>query len=55
MAFFGLLGRSRYERRGFELYNGAVAAARSPYFYAELGCRTRWMAGSTWWACMHVC
>ena len=37
MAFFGLLGRGRYERTGFELYTDAVAAARNPYFYAELG------------------
>ena len=37
MAFFGLLGRSRYERTGFELYNAAVAMARTPMFYAEFG------------------
>ena len=37
MAFFGLLGRGRHERRGFELYNAAVAAAREPYFYTDLG------------------
>ena len=37
MAFFGLLGRGRYERTGFELYTAAVAAARDPYFYADLG------------------
>ncbi len=37
MAFFGLLGRGRHERTGFELYAAAVAAAREPYFYAELG------------------
>ena len=37
MAFFGLLGRGRYERTGFELYTAAVTAARNPYFYAELG------------------
>ena len=37
MAFFGLLGRGRHERTGFELYTAAVAAARNPYFYAELG------------------
>ena len=37
MAFFGLLGRSRYERTGFQLYNAAVAMARTPLFYAELG------------------
>ncbi len=33
----GLLGRNRTERTGYELYNKAVAAARQPYFYAELG------------------
>ena len=37
MAFFGLLGRGRYERTGFELYTAAVTAARAPLFYAELG------------------
>jgi cytochrome b pre-mRNA-processing protein 3 len=37
MAFFGLLGRGRYERIGFELYTASVTAARNPYFYAELG------------------
>ncbi len=37
MAFFGLLGRGRHERTGFELYAGAVAAARDPYFYLDLG------------------
>lgn len=36
MAFFGLLGRGRYERVGFELYAAAVKAARDPYFYADL-------------------
>ena len=37
MAFFGLLGRGRHERTGFELYTAAVAAARAPFFYAQLG------------------
>ena len=37
MAFFGLLGRGRYERTGFDLYNAAVRAARAPFFYAALG------------------
>lgn len=37
MAFFGLLGRGKYERRGFELYTAAVTAAREPYYYTELG------------------
>lgn len=34
---FGLLGRGRTERSGYELYGVAVAAARQPYFYADLG------------------
>lgn len=34
---FGLLGRGRTERNGYQLYGAAVAAARQPYFYAELG------------------
>lgn len=34
---FGLVGRSRAERRGYELYGEAVRAARSPLYYAELG------------------
>ncbi len=33
----GLFGRGRTERSGYELYGLAVAAARDPYFYAELG------------------
>ena len=33
MAFFGLFGRKRFERAGFELYNAAVRAAREPYYY----------------------
>jgi cytochrome b pre-mRNA-processing protein 3 len=37
MAFFGLLRNRRHERIGFELYVAAVAAAREPFFYAELG------------------
>ena len=37
MAFFGLLGRGRYERTGFVLYSASVAAARDPFFYADLG------------------
>jgi len=39
MAFnlFGLFGRNGIERTGYELYNKVVAAARQPYFYAELG------------------
>ncbi len=31
------LRRRRFERTGFELYGAAVAAARAPAFYADLG------------------
>lgn len=37
MALFGLLRRRPYERTGFELYGAAVAAARAPDFYTDLG------------------
>jgi len=37
MGLLGLFRRSRHERTGFELYGAAVAAARAPRFYAELG------------------
>lgn len=37
MALFGLLGRGRHERTGFELYGHAVRAARDPYYYEVLG------------------
>ncbi len=37
MALFGLLRLGRHERTGFQLYAAAVAAARDPYFYADLG------------------
>lgn len=33
----GLLRRNRLERPAYLLYGAAVAAARDPYFYAELG------------------
>lgn len=33
---FGLLSRGRAERSGYELYGAAVAAARTPFFYADL-------------------
>ena len=36
MAFFGLVGRPKYERTGFELYTDAVKAARSPLYFTEL-------------------
>ena len=35
--FFGLFGGGRTERAGYELYGEAVRAARTPWFYAELG------------------
>jgi cytochrome b pre-mRNA-processing protein 3 len=34
---FGLFGRGRMERTGFQLYTQAVQAARAPYFYSALG------------------
>jgi cytochrome b pre-mRNA-processing protein 3 len=39
MAFFGfnLFGKRSAERAGYELYGQAVAAARHPFFYADLG------------------
>jgi len=37
MGLFGLFRRPRQERTGFVLYGAAVAAAREPRFYAELG------------------
>ncbi len=37
MAFFGLFGRKRFERAGFELYTKAVQAARDPTYYTALG------------------
>ncbi len=33
----GLLRRDRHERAGYDLYGAAVAAARHPFFYADLG------------------
>ena len=33
----GFLRRRRFERAGYELYGAAVAAARQPWFYRELG------------------
>jgi cytochrome b pre-mRNA-processing protein 3 len=35
--FLGLGGRGRHERAGFELYTAAVAAARDPFLYVDLG------------------
>lgn len=37
MGLFGLFRRSRHERTGFVLYGAAVAAAREPRLYAEIG------------------
>lgn len=37
MGLAGLFRRPRFERAGFQLYGAAVAAARQPRFYAELG------------------
>ncbi len=37
MAILRLFGRKRHQRAGFALYTKAVRAARTPYFYAELG------------------
>ena len=33
----GFLRGNRHERTGYELYGAAVAAAREPYFYEQLG------------------
>lgn len=33
----GFLRRRRHERKGYELYGAAVAAARQPWFYRDLG------------------
>lgn len=37
MGLLGLFARKAHERAGFELYTAAVAAARQPRFFAELG------------------
>lgn len=37
MGFWSLLRRGRFERTGFELYGAAVAAARDPYLYTDVG------------------
>ncbi|UPY37939.1 ubiquinol-cytochrome C chaperone family protein [Sediminicoccus sp. KRV36] len=37
MGLLGLFRRRPHERTGFALYGAAVAAARAPHFYAELG------------------
>ena len=34
---FGLFGRGKTERNGYELYGEAVRVARLPWFYAKLG------------------
>lgn len=37
MGLLALFRRKPHERAGFELYTAAVAAARDPWFFAELG------------------
>lgn len=37
MGLFGLFARKPHERAGFALYGAAVAEARRPFFFAELG------------------
>ncbi len=37
MGLLGLFGRKPHERAGFDLYGAAVAAARQPHYFAELG------------------
>ena len=37
MGLLNLIRRDRHERTGFELYGKAVAAARDPYLYTDLG------------------
>ena len=37
MGLFGLFRRKPHERAGFALYGAAVAAARQPHFFADLG------------------
>ncbi|MCE2919117.1 MAG: ubiquinol-cytochrome C chaperone family protein [Alphaproteobacteria bacterium] len=39
MGLLSALRRPPHERAGFTLYGAAVAAARAPYFYADLGVR----------------
>jgi cytochrome b pre-mRNA-processing protein 3 len=39
MGLLSVFRRSPHERAGFTLYGAAVAAARSPYFYADLAVR----------------
>jgi cytochrome b pre-mRNA-processing protein 3 len=37
MGLFGFLQRARHERAGYQLYGAAVAAAREPCLYIDLG------------------
>ncbi|MFM7609611.1 MAG: ubiquinol-cytochrome C chaperone family protein, partial [Alphaproteobacteria bacterium] len=39
MVLLSALRRPPHERAGFTLYGAAVAAARAPYFFADLGVR----------------
>lgn len=53
MGLFGLFRRSRHERTGFVLYGAAVAAARQPRFYAEIGVPDT-TSGRFELVCLHV-
>jgi cytochrome b pre-mRNA-processing protein 3 len=53
MGLLGLFRRRPHERTGFELYGAAVAAARTPGFYAEWGVPDT-AAGRFELVCLHV-
>lgn len=53
MGLLGLFRRRPHERTGFELYGAAVAAARAPRFYAEIGVPDT-TAGRFELVCLHV-
>lgn len=53
MGLLGLFRRRPHERTGFALYGAAVAAARKPGFYAELGVPDT-AAGRFELVCLHV-
>jgi cytochrome b pre-mRNA-processing protein 3 len=52
MGLLGLFRRPPFERAGFELYGAAVAAARQPQFYQELGVPDT-VAGRFEMVCLH--
>jgi cytochrome b pre-mRNA-processing protein 3 len=52
MGLLGLFRRPPFERAGFELYGAAVAAARQPRFYGELGVPDT-VAGRFEMVCLH--